>query len=172
VTTDGLVQAQAEGMANVIATSGSVADTVAVAVYTSRGVTRAWTGAMDGVWADPLDWQPAGATNGQDTVTVAAVSTEPVLGADGSVGPLTVQSSASLGLAGFGLTANGDVMATGPVTGAGMLTLAGTGATLQGQVPAILVTGTISLSGATQASAVTIQGGALTIQGQTLTISP
>jgi hypothetical protein len=172
VTTDGLVQAVAQGTANVIATSGPVADTVAVAVYTSRGVTRTWTGATDAVWANPLDWQPAGAANGQDTVVVAAVSTEPVLGADGAVGPLTVQSSASVALAGWGLTANGDVMATGPVSGAGALVLAGTGATLQGMVPAIMVTGTVSLAGATQASAVTIQGGSLTIQGQTLTISP
>ncbi|MEJ2679237.1 MAG: Ig-like domain-containing protein [Gemmatimonadota bacterium] len=172
VTTDGLVQAQAEGTANVIATSGPIADTVAVVVYTSRGVTRTWTGAVDAVWADPLDWQPAGATNGQDTVAVAAVSNEPVLGADAAVGPLTVQSAASVGLAGFGLTANGDVVATGPVNGTGLLTLAGTGAALEGTVPSILVTGTVSLAGATQANAVTIQGGSLTIQGQTLTISP
>lgn len=172
VTTDGLVQAQAQGTANVIATSGPIADTVAVVVYTSRGVTRTWTGAVDAVWADPLDWQPAGATNGQDTVTVAAVSNEPVLGADAAVGPLTVQGSATVSLAGWGLTANGDVLATGPVSGTGNLVLAGSGATLQGTVPAIMVTGTVSLSGATQASGVTIQGGSLTIQGQTLTISP
>jgi hypothetical protein len=63
-------------------------------------------------------------------------------------------------------------VATGPVTGTGLLTLAGTGATLEGQVPSILITGTVALSGATFASAVTLQGGTLTIQNQTLTINP
>ncbi len=145
---------------------------MAVVVYTTHGVVRAWTGAADAVWANPLDWQPAGAANGLDTVTVAAVSNEPVLGADGSVGPLTVQSSASLGLASWNLFATGDVLATGPITGTGVMTLAGVGTTLEGQVPSVLVTGTISVAGATQASAVTIAGGTLTIQNQTLTIQP
>jgi hypothetical protein len=172
VTTNGLVQAQAQGTANVIATDGPVADTVAVVVYTSRGVARSWTGAADAVWANPLNWLPAGATNAQDTATVTATSNEPVLGTDASVGPLTVQSLASVTLSGFGLTTHGDVVATGPVTGTGLLTLGGTGATLEGQVPSILITGTVALSGATFASAVTLQGGTLTIQNQTLTINP
>lgn len=172
VTANGEVEAVGDGTAAIIVRADAAADTVSVAVHTTRGAHRSWSGSGGTTWANPLNWLPAGRPNaGDTTVVTASAGAMPVLDAAAEAWRVEVGDGATFSLDAFDLTAHADVVADGAITGAGTLTMDGTAGLLEGAVPRLLFTGTTSLSGPTTArGGVTVRGGTLTVPGQTLTI--
>lgn len=168
----GLVEAVAGGTAHIVADMDPTADTVAVAVFTDRGIARTWQGTHGSTWADPLGWMPAGAANGLDTATVAATALAmPVLSAPATLAGLVLESGATLDLAAHSLTVAGDVTAEGVISAtAGFLALTGPGEVL-GTLPGVQVDSVVNLAGPTTITGtLRVPGGRITTQGQALTL--
>jgi hypothetical protein len=116
------------------------------------GVTRTWTaGAGTTDWHTNGNWSPAAVPMALDSVLVPAGTPQyPLLAANVQVAGVTVAEGATLGVGAFDLTASANVLAgtTGGVTNTtGRVVLVGSGATVQGRLPRLRVTGTYSLSG-------------------------
>ena len=132
------------------------------------GVTRTWTasaGTTD--WHNPLNWFPNAVPGLQDSVLVpVAAPLDPVIAANVSIRGVTVENAATISLNAFDLTAAANVVTgtTGGITNtSGRLFLTGTGATVEGKVPVLRVTGTYSLSGNLTARApIQVDAGRLT----------
>jgi hypothetical protein len=122
------------------------------------GVTRTWTasaGTTD--WNTPLNWYPNAVPMTLDSVYVpVSAPLDPLLTSNAQVMGVTVEDVATLNLGAFNLTAGANVSAglTGGITNtSGTLVLTGIGATMQGKLPRIRVTGTYSLTGTVTARA-------------------
>ena len=95
----------------------------------------------------------------------------PVLAADAQLTHLRVGYASTVSLAGYTLTAWGNVDAPGTISG-GTLRVAGTDVLLRGSLPSLRITGSASLQGATVASgAVSVSDGTLNVQDKALSIS-
>jgi hypothetical protein len=136
---------------DVTATSGVRTGSLRVHV---TGATRAWTGTVSSDWNLPGNWGLGKVPVAVDSVTIpTGVPNYPVLTSAVAISNVTVADNATLDVAGFTLTSTGDVAtgATAPsgivASGAGQLTLTGTGKLIHGRFPRTLVTGTYSLNG-------------------------
>ena len=127
------------------ASSASIYNTAAFAALSSRttgaitlnataSMTTNWSGAASTAWGNSLNWD-----NGVPTAASAAVipntANKPVLSASATMAFLTIQSGASLDLAGFSLTV------TGSFANSGTLRLKGIEATVS--LPAGAIGGTV-----------------------------
>jgi hypothetical protein len=129
------------------------ADNTASAVTTVRpsvpdGFTKAWVGGTAGAetsWAAGTNWTPPGTPAEGDDVYVGPSTHDPVLDADNAVvRRLAVAPPARLSLAGFTLTATGDVDVEGQMPGPGTLRMKPLeAATLAGTVPGLKVEGLV-----------------------------
>ncbi len=173
----GLASAIGVGATTVVASSESVADTVTLSVVDNSipaGFTRVWrTDAVDTLWTNPDNWNPAGVPTASDSVLILPASFLPTLTGDVEVAALTTDIGASLRLSGNTLSVTGDLAAGGNgIDGPGSTLLSGTG-TVQGSLHTVEVTGTYDLAGATSLTgSLTISGsGQLAVGANTLSIA-
>jgi hypothetical protein len=134
-----------------------------------------WTGAVSTDWTNAGNWEGGIVPDSASTVDIPTDSLVtsgnfPVLQGNVQVTNLRVGSGSSLTLAGFTLTAWGNVAAVGTISG-GTVRMTGAGTDLNGNVDALVVTGSTSLQGATKTTgAVSIQDGSLTVADRALSI--
>lgn len=134
-----------------------------------------WTGAVDSDWTDPGNWEGGIVPDSASTVDIPTDSLVtsgnfPVLQGSVQVTNLRVGSGSSLTLAGYTLTAWGNVASVGTISG-GTVWMRGTGTVLNGNADALLLTGSTALQGATKTTgAVSVQDGVLTIADQVFTV--
>ncbi|HUF49396.1 MAG TPA: Ig-like domain-containing protein, partial [Longimicrobiales bacterium] len=137
------------------------------------GATAVWLG-NSADWQTAANWSPASVPETDDIVWIpASVGMMPALSANATVQSIIVDGGAALDLSGFVLTVTDDVRAgtIADATGTGRLQMTGT-AELDGSVPALRVTGHVTLVGATSATAAVIgSSGSLTIGPHALTIA-
>ena len=144
---------------------------------TSVPPQKSWVGGDPGAptqWSNPNNWAPPGVpTAGEDVLIPGTAVTDPVLTANASVRNLIVQSGATVSVGNFTLTATGNVLANGAISGAGVLQLTGTGASLVGTLRNVTVSGTAKCVGpVTIMGDLTVtNGGDLDVHGQTVTVS-
>jgi hypothetical protein len=136
---------------------------------------KVWTGTNSTAWSEAANWQGGVVPDSGSTVAVPSdallVSTNyPVLGGNVVVTGLRVGLGSTLDFGGFELMAYGNVDATGTMSN-GTLKMAGSGAKLSGAVPALSVTGSTSLQGATRSTGPIVVTGTLTVTNKTLTVS-
>lgn len=163
--------------------SGAVS-TFSFTVYVQTAVVDESTSLLDEVWAGGTstswqtgsNWNSGIAPDSANTVSVPADSllasghNLPVLTASARLTNLRVGYASTLGLAGFTLTAYGNVDAVGTVSG-GTVKVAGTGAYLGGNLPAMQVTGSAQLQRSTKATGAVSVTGSLSVKDQALNIS-
>jgi uncharacterized glyoxalase superfamily protein PhnB/cytoskeletal protein CcmA (bactofilin family) len=134
------------------------------------GFTKAWNGTTT-AWSTAANWSPSGVPAGSDSVYICSAATvQPALTAAASVSSIQVDSGASLNFAGFTLTAGGNADFAAS-SGGGTLAMNGSGKTLKGSVPALSVSGTISLVGATTVNGNFGLSGDFTVGDQTITVT-
>jgi hypothetical protein len=112
------------------------------------GALKTWTGETGTDWSAPANWLPVGVPTAADNVHIPSNATAfPVLTQDASVLDLTIDPAATLNTNGFVLSAFGDVDGGGGVLdpGTGGVTLAGSGKTVTGLLPAVTVTGSVTV---------------------------
>jgi len=137
---------------------------------------RVWQGNTSSDWAVAANWRDGLVPDSANAVAVPSDSLmvgtfAPALTADAELTHLRVGSSNTLDLAGFTLTAWGNVDAPGAITN-GVLHLGGPTSLLRGNVPAVVVNAATRLQGATVASGpVSVSDGSLTVSGTPLSIS-
>lgn len=138
-----------------------------------------WDGSVSSDWFVAGNWEGDSIPTAASSVTIPMASqipgaNMPVIPADSivTVANLYVATGSTLGLSATNaLTVTGNVDAPGTISG-GTLLMSGSGALLRGNVAALVLTGSASLQGGTQAtSAVSLQDGVLTVQDQALSIS-
>jgi hypothetical protein len=136
-----------------------------------------WDGNASTTFTASANWRGGLVPDSASTVSVPADSLlspaafMPVLTADARLTHLRVGFASTMGLAGYTLTAWGNVDAPGTISG-GTLRVAGTGALLRGSLPSLRITGSAALQGSTKASgAVSISGGSLNVQDHALSIA-
>lgn len=134
-----------------------------------------WIGAADSLWSNAANWRGGvvpGATSSASILADSAVGGRfPVLGADVQIANLYVSAGSTVNLNAFTLEASGNVAAFGTVSG-GTVRMTGTGTVLNGNIDALVLTGSTSLQGATKATgALSLQDGVMSIQDQALSIS-
>jgi hypothetical protein len=163
--------------------SGAVS-TFSFMVYVSAPLVDESTSLLDEVWDGDTstdwtlgsNWQGGVAPDSANTVSIPADSllapghNQPVLTANARLTHLRVGYDSSLGLAGYTLTAFGNLDAVGTVSG-GTVRVAGTGAYVGGNVAAVEVTGSARLQRATRATGAVSVTGSLNVKDQSLTIS-
>jgi PKD repeat protein len=123
-----------------------------------------WTGATSTAWNVAGNWSPAAVPASGDHIIIPDVTNDPVLGANTSVGNLSLATGARLTLNGYALTITGNLSGTGVLTGsaASSLTVNGPSGTFyfdQTTTGTTNVLKTLTLNG----SAVTTLGNALQI---------
>ncbi|MEW5928542.1 MAG: invasin domain 3-containing protein [Gemmatimonadota bacterium] len=163
-----------DGTATVTGTLGGtpIADN-AVVTFQSGGIQRTWTGLAGSSWNTAGSWSPRGTPTSSDTIVVNGGGTQPqVTDADKTVERLVMTSAGgTLDLGGFKLVVTGDAVVSGGAVSNGIVQMSGSGRSIQGTVPNLLVTGSVSAGGSTTASGkLTVTNGSLTISNQTLTI--
>ncbi len=109
------------------------------------GAAKIWIGEVSPDWSDPANWSPSGVPVATDNVLIPTSANDPVLSTNVSVQNLTVDIGVTVNTNGFALTASGNVDATGLVIGTGAVALTGTGTTVRGNLPSILVTGVVTV---------------------------
>lgn len=143
---------------------------------TSSLLTNVWTGNASNAWANASNWRDGTVPDSASSVTVPTDSlltshVYPVAPSDIRVTNLRVGTGSSLDLNNFTVTVYNNVDATGTVTG-GTVKMAGAGVLLGGNVPALVVTGSVTLQRSTKANrAVSVAGGALSVADKPLSIS-
>jgi hypothetical protein len=136
---------------------------------------RVWTGATSADWLVGSNWQGGVAPDSASTVSIPADSLlasghfQPVLTASAFLTNLRVGYGSSLGLAGFTLTAYGNVDGVGTVSG-GTLKVAGSSAAIGGSLSALQVTGSAKLQRSTVTSGAVSVTGTLNVKDQALSI--
>jgi alpha-tubulin suppressor-like RCC1 family protein len=166
----------ARGYVLVASAAGLRPDTCPSFVVTPPAGHKTWTGgaASDAVnWSNPANWLPAAVPSAIDTVVIPVQLNEPVLSADAYTGPLTVHMGASVITSGFTLSVEGNLDATGPVTGTGVVVLTNPGGTLRGTVPNLRIGVPVSLAGNTVTFGGLIisgPGGELSLNGHPLAV--
>jgi hypothetical protein len=147
------LQATASGLSNAQSSTFNVLPT---------GALKTWTGETGTDWSAPANWSPVGAPTAADNVHIPTGATVfPVLTQSSSVLDLAIDPAATLNTNGFVLSAFGDVDGGGGVLdpGTGGVTLAGSGKTVTGLLPAVTVTGSVTVLSFLQVT------GNLTVQG-------
>jgi len=135
-----------------------------------------WEGDVSTDWNVGGNWSGGVIPDSASTVSIPADSLLapghflPVLTANVFVTNLRVGYNSTLGLAGFTLTAYGNVDGVGSIAG-GTLKAAGTGALLGGFLSAMQVTGSSSLQRSTTTSGAVSITGSLSVKDQALNIS-
>jgi PKD repeat protein len=126
-----------------------------------------WTGAVSTAWALAGNWSPEAVPGANDHVVVpdAASNRDPVLGANTTVGNLTVASGAKIGLNGNTLTVSGVISGTGTLVGSASSSLAVSG-----------VSGTVYFDPTTPGTTnllqnLTLSGSGTTVLGNALNIT-
>jgi hypothetical protein len=133
------LQATALGLSNAQSSTFNVLPT---------GALKTWTGETGTDWSAPANWSPVGAPTAADNVHIPTGATVfPVLTQTSSVLDLAIDPAATLNTNGFVLSAFGDVDGGGGVLdpGTGGVTLAGSGKTVTGLLPAVTVTGSVTV---------------------------
>jgi hypothetical protein len=118
----------------------------------STGALITWTGAVSTDWFDPGNWSPSGVPVAGDNVRILPAANQPVLTTNVSVQDLSVDVSATLSTNGFALTATRNVDAAGFVFGPGTVALNGSGTTVQGYLPSVVVNGSVTAVNSVTAS--------------------
>jgi hypothetical protein len=137
---------------------------------------KVWDGDTSTDWVVGSNWQGGVAPDSASTVSIPSDSllaspNFPVLTANAFLTNLRVGYQSTLGLAGFTLTAYGNVDAEGTVSG-GTVKVAGSSVVIGGNLSALQVTGSAELQRSTRTSgAVSVSDGSLTVKDQALTIS-
>ncbi|MFL5539068.1 MAG: hypothetical protein ACJ8J0_08750 [Longimicrobiaceae bacterium] len=163
--------------------SGAVS-TFSFTVYVSAPVVNesaplldeVWEGDVSSNWQTGTNWNLGVAPDSASTVSVPADSmlgpghALPTLSASARLTNLRVGYASTLGLGGFTLTAYGNVDAVGTVSG-GTVKVAGAGAYLGGNLPAMEVTGSAQLQRSTRATGAVSVTGTLSVKDQALNIS-
>lgn len=174
VDNDGVITAVGDGTAVISVTSGLRPGQIVVVV---GGASHLWIGAISSDWADGGNWQRGVVPASDDSVHIPVVSGgnhAPELTTPVAVGHLEIDDGAMLSLATFNLTANGDVRtgSTGGIqTAGGTLLLAGSGHTIEGVLPGVIVTGTYTASANTRFNGrLSIRGGRITTAGRLLRV--
>jgi hypothetical protein len=148
---------------DLVATSGSLTTATSTAFNVlPTGALKTWTGETGTNWSAPANWSPVGVPTAADNVHIPTGATVfPVLTQDASVLDLAIDPAATLNTNGFVLSAFGDVDGGGGVLdpGTGGVTLAGSGKTVTGLLPAVTVTGSVTVLSLLQVT------GNLTVQG-------
>lgn len=169
------VTAVSVGSADIVATAGAADDEVAVTVVAVAppGFDLEWRGTTAD-WATPSNWSTGQVPQSTDDVFVpAAAAVDPTISTLTQVARLTVETGASVTIAGTGLTVSGDLDARGAIGGAGDVFLTGAGTTVRGtlQIP-VQVSGTVAADGALAAQSLTVDGSGASfdVGGQTVTV--
>jgi len=135
-----------------------------------------WDGDTSTNWQTGANWNLGVAPDSANTVSIPADSmlgpghSLPVLSASARLTNLRVGYASTLGLGGFTLTAYGNVDAVGTVSN-GTVKVAGAGAYLGGNLPAMEVTGSAQLQRSTRATGAVSVTGTLNVKDQALNIS-
>lgn len=132
-------------------------------------VDRVWDGSTSSDWTDGTNWEGGVAPDSGSTVLIPADSlftgSMPALTADAQITNLRVGFGSTLTLAGYTLSAWGNVDGAGSITG-GTLWVRGTNALLSGNLPSVRVSSGASLQAPTRTSgAVSISDGSLVVSG-------
>ncbi len=109
------------------------------------GAVKLWSGAIDTNWSEPGNWSPTGVPGATDNVRIPVATNQPVLTNNVSVMDLTVDVGATVSANGFALTAAGHVDAAGSVLEPGTVALTGSGTTVQGSLPSVVVSGSVTV---------------------------
>ncbi len=169
-----LTHTGSDGTATVTGTlDGTAITDNAVVSFQAGGILRTWTGLAGSSWNTAGSWSPRGTPTSSDTIVVNGGGTQPaVTDADKSIERLVMTSAGgTLDLNGFRLTLTGDAVASGGTVSDGTVAMSGSGRTISGTFPNLLVTGSVSAGGGTTAKgALTVTNGVLIIANQTLTI--
>ena len=136
-----------------------------------------WNGSVSTSLTSAANWDGGLVPDSASTVAIPADSLlspsafMPALEADAQFTHVRVGYASTMALAGYTLTAWGNVDAPGTISG-GTLRVAGAGVLLRGSLPSLRITGSAALQGATVASgAVAVSDGSLNVQDQALSIS-
>ena len=135
-----------------------------------------WAGGTSGDWQTGANWNSGVAPDSANTVAIppdsmlASGHAFPTLSANARVTHLRVGYGSSLALAGYTLTAYGNVDAVGTVSG-GTVKVAGSGAYVGGTFSAVQVTGSAQLQRSTRATGAVAVTGSLGVKDQVLTIT-
>ena len=162
------------GVATVTGTLGGtpITDNAQVS-FQAGGIQRTWTGLAGSGWSTAGSWSPRGTPTSSDTIVINGGGTQPqVTDADKTILRLVMTSAGgTLDLGGFKLVVTGDAVASGGVVSNGVVQMTGSSRSIQGTVPNLLVTGSVSAGGSTAANGtVTVSNGSLTVSNTTLTI--
>jgi hypothetical protein len=166
VDANGLVTAVDTGTVQIHATyeglGGYSVITVSLATPPPATGTFTWTGSVSTDWDTAGNWSGNAVPTAVDSAVIPSGPTNmPVLSTAASVGRVEVQSGATLTL-GADLTVATDVVADGAITGSAFrVVMTGTG-TVQGTLPRLRITGTVSLAGNTSTAQIQVDGGRLT----------
>jgi hypothetical protein len=136
---------------------------------------KVWDGDTSTDWLVGSNWQGGVAPDSASTVSIPSDSllaspNFPVLTADAFLTNLRVGYQSTLGLAGFTLTAYGNVDAVGTVSG-GTVKVAGSSVVIGGNLSAVQVTGSAELQRSTRTSGAVSVTGSLSVKDQALNIS-
>ena len=146
-------------------------DTSTAFVVRPTGTTIHWTGTTGTAWDDPNNWNTSAAPTMADNVFIPAdPPNQPVLNRNESVTDLYLEDGAQLSTNGFEIDAAGNVRAGNTITGAGLVTLSGTGKTVSGTLPNVSVTGTVQAAGGVSSTGDVGVAGTLTMGGNTVTL--
>ncbi len=131
-----------------------------------------WTGAVSTDWNTAGNWSTSTVPTGVDDVTVpSAPVNQPSVSTSCSARNLTVNAGATLSLGAVNCQVAGDVFADGSITGSAALLLAAT-SQLRGNVPSLIVSGTVSVAGTTAiAGGLTISNGGFNVLGHKVTVA-
>jgi hypothetical protein len=162
----GVVTGVARGTATITATSSVKSQRTG---STTVSVGALWTGAESSSWSSPGNWLDAVvADSTYDAIIPASTPNTPTLTADATL--LTLDAGSNVDLGGFTLQLKGTLEGSGTVSNG---TLLFRGTEIQGNVPSLSISSSVSIEGPTKSSGpVTIQNGSLTISdGHPLTIA-
>lgn len=170
----GEVTAVGAGVATITAVSRTgltATSTITVTAAPVDGALHTWTGATSNDFAVAGNWSPGFVPASTDTVIIADVATQPVVGANTTVAKVVVNSGASLSVnTGVVLTVDRDLLVSGTVDGTGITRLNGFNANVQGTVGQVLVAGSYTVTAALDISTLLEVEGRIETDGNTITI--
>jgi YVTN family beta-propeller protein len=149
---------------------------VITAVGFPVGTTSLWVGSdatSPSGWSVGANWRDGRVPTASDNAFIpASAAHQPVLSQSAVVGDLIGEAGASVIInAGVVLTAGGSVNGGVTIGGAGSLDLTGTGVTVQGAVPNVVVSGQVAAAGPVNVAGDLLVSGSLDLGGQPVTVS-